>query len=72
MPHGVGIIDQDYHGPGDEVMIQVQRMTKGETIVKRGDKIAQGVFVAISNYIEWGAGEELRKTSRGGFGSTDG
>ena len=45
MPHGVGIIDQDYNGEEDEVMIQVQRTHPGETIVKRGDRIAQGIFV---------------------------
>lgn len=71
MPHGVGIIDRDYHGPEDEVMIQVQRSFKGETIIRRGDKIAQGIFVMCQNYFVWKEVDKISKPSRGGFGSTD-
>lgn len=72
MPHGVGVIDQDYHGEKDEIMIQVQRTHPGETIVKKGDRIAQGIFVMIQNYFKWNEVTSMEKKSRGGFGSTDG
>lgn len=68
-PHGFGIIDHDYCGPEDEIKIQVYNFTKDDVHVKRGEKIAQGVFVRIDKF----AFEEvasLSKMSRGGFGST--
>lgn len=71
MPHGVGIIDQDYHGNEDEIMIQVQRSFPGETTIERGDKIAQGIFVMTQNYFQWTEVSDMEKISRGGFGSTD-
>ena len=71
MPHGVGIIDQDYCGNDDEIMIQVQRLTEGETVVRRGDRIAQGIFVMAQNYFKWTEVSKITKRSRGGFGSTD-
>lgn len=71
MPHGVGVVDTDYCGDKDELMIQVQRNTVGYTEIKRGDKIAQGVFVKIENEIVWDEVDSMKEVSRGGFGSTD-
>ncbi len=69
-PHGFGIIDHDYCGPEDEVKIQVYNFSKEPVTVKRGEKIAQGVFVHIDKF-EWEEVDEIREDSRGGFGSTD-
>jgi dUTP pyrophosphatase len=69
MPHGLGIIDQDYHGPDDEILIQVYNFGDNDITVSRGDKIAQGIFVKIER-VEWEEKESLKKESRGGFGST--
>ena len=55
----------------NEIMIQVQRTFPGETNIKRGDKIAQGVFVMVQTYFEWTEVSKMQNTSRGGFGSTD-
>ncbi len=68
-PHGFGIIDHDYCGPGDEVKIQVYNFTENEVKIERGEKIAQGVFVRIDKF-EWEEVDEIRENSRGGFGST--
>ena len=68
-PHGFGIIDQDYCGPEDEIKIQVYNFTNQTVEVKRGEKIAQGVFVRVDTFI-WEEVEEMKKPSRGGFGST--
>jgi dUTP pyrophosphatase len=70
MPHGIGVIDSDYSGNGDEIMVQVYNFTNSETTVERGEKIAQGVFVKI-NHAVWHEVEDMQKVTRGGFGSTD-
>ncbi len=67
-PHGIGIIDNDYCGEGDEVKVQVYNFTNKETTVKKGDRIAQGIFVKVDKF-EWEEVEKMGKT-RGGFGST--
>lgn len=68
-PHSIGILDQDYCGPEDEALIQVYNFTGQEVWVKKGDKIAQGVFVKIEK-AEWEEVDSLDKPTRGGFGST--
>lgn len=68
-PHSIGILDQDYCGPEDEALIQVYNFTDQEVVVKKGDKIAQGVFVKIEK-VEWEEVDSLDKPTRGGFGST--
>lgn len=69
-PHGIGIIDHDYCGPEDEIKIQVYNFTDQSVIVKKGEKIAQGVFVHIEKF-NLQESEIVRTISRGGFGSTD-
>lgn len=66
--NGVGVIDADYCGPKDEVKVQVLNFTQSTVTVKRGDRIAQGIFL---KYLapEWEEGEPSAPT-RGGFGST--
>src|ERR1044071_9975249 len=43
--NGVGVIDPDYSGPNDEVMIQVLNFTASEVTVTRGDRLAQAVVL---------------------------
>ncbi|MBI5414251.1 dUTP diphosphatase [Candidatus Peregrinibacteria bacterium] len=71
MPHSIGIIDQDYCGPQDEILIQVRNFSDETVWVKRGEKIAQGMFVKIEKAI-WEEMEhhEIEANTRGGFGST--
>jgi len=69
-PHGIGIIDQDYCGPEDEVKIQVLNFTKDPVTIVKGTKIAQGMFVRADRF-EFEEVGEIKKKSRGGFGSTD-
>ncbi len=68
-PHSIGIIDQDYHGPEDELLVQVQNITEEPVTVERGERIAQGLFVRIDQ-AEWKEVEEHDAETRGGFGST--
>jgi dUTP pyrophosphatase len=70
--NGVGVIDQDYCGPADEVKIQVLNFTGQPVRVRKGDRIAQGLFIPVAR-VEWRESEEdLRSGSRGGFGATGG
>ena len=67
--NGVGVIDTDYCGPEDEVKVQVLNFTQAPVHVRRGDRIAQGIFLKYSAP-EWDEGPP-RGPTRGGFGSTD-
>jgi dUTP pyrophosphatase len=66
--NGVGVIDPDYAGPEDEIKIQVLNFTREEVVVRRGDRVAQGIFIPALRVV-WEEGD-TRKESRGGFGST--
>jgi len=68
-PHSVGVIDQDYHGEKDEVLVQVQNITDKPVTVERGERIAQGLFVKV-DIAEWQEVDSHGAESRGGFGST--
>jgi len=70
VPHGIGIIDQDYHGPHDELLIQVFNFTKQPITVKKGEKIAQGIFVKMNRF-SFKDVNIIKENSRGGFGSTN-
>lgn len=68
IPHGVGIIDQDYCGEGDELKVQVFNFSEEAVQVKKGERIAQGLFIPVMR-VDW---EEIGEigSGRGGFGST--
>ena len=70
--NGVGVIDQDYCGPADEVKIQVLNFTAAPVQVARGDRIAQGLFIPVARADWQEADDDLRHGSRGGFGATGG
>jgi len=68
-PHSIGVIDQDYHGPDDELLVQVQNISNEPVTVERGERIAQGMFVKVET-AEWEEVDDHGAESRGGFGST--
>ena len=70
MPHGIGVIDQDYCGPEDEVMAQFYNFSSEDILIKKGEKVAQGIFLPVG-IIEWREEDEIKEGNRGGFGSTD-
>ena len=69
VPHGIGIIDQDYHGEKDEIMLQVYNFTDQEVAITRGERVGQAAFVRVDRG-EWQEVDEMKQDSRGGFGST--
>jgi dUTP pyrophosphatase len=70
IPHGIGIIDQDYCGSEDEIKIQMFNFTDKPVTVSRGTKIAQGMFVRTDRF-DFKEIDDIKDKSRGGFGSTD-
>lgn len=69
VPHGIGIIDQDYHGEKDEIMLQVYNFTDQEVAITRGERVGQAAFLRVDRG-EWQEVSEMKEVSRGGFGST--
>jgi dUTP pyrophosphatase len=67
--NGVGVIDPDYCGPTDEVLIQMLNVTDEEVVVRRGDRLAQGIVLAAPR-VSWQEVEAIRMAARGGFGVT--
>jgi dUTP pyrophosphatase len=67
--NGVGVIDPDYCGPHDEIKVPVMNFTAAPVTVKKGDRIAQGIFLSAPR-VAWEEQDALRETSRGGFGAT--
>ncbi len=69
-PHSIGLIDRDYCGGEDEIMIQVLNFSEKTVKIKKGDRIAQGLFIKTEK-IEFEDTDKPTHDSRGGFGSTD-
>lgn len=69
VPHGFGVIDQDYSGPKDEVLFQVLNFTDKDVTVDKGERLAQGCFIPIEKVSFEEVDQVLEKT-RGGVGST--
>lgn len=67
--NGIGIIDQDYCGPDDEIKLQLLNFTDKPVLIKKGDRIAQGLFLTLDR-VEWEEVTALDGKTRGGFGST--
>jgi dUTP pyrophosphatase len=69
--NGVGVVDPDYSGPNDEVMVPVLNFTQTEVRVQRGDRLAQGIILPAPR-VSWDEVEAIRSVTRGGFGATGG
>jgi dUTP pyrophosphatase len=69
LTNAVGIVDQDYRGPEDEIHVDVSNPTDRAVTVQRGDRIAQAVFVKVDQ-AEWDEMSRADAPTRGGFGST--
>lgn len=66
-----GVIDQDYCGENDEILLQFYNPTDSPVIIERGERVAQGVFLATLTP-EWEEVEEMGEKDRGGFGKATG
>lgn len=64
-----GIVDQDFCGDNDEIMIQAYNYKDEPVTIERGERIAQGIFIKIET-AEWQEVEKMEAKDRGGFGTT--
>lgn len=67
--NGIGIIDQDYCGDGDEIQALFYNVTDSPVVVERGERIAQALLVPAPR-VTWVEVTSLDADDRGGFGST--
>ncbi len=67
--NGIGIIDEDYHGPEDEIHMAVFNYTDEAVTVSKGDRLGQGLIVPVAK-VAWEEVDVIKQSSRGGFGST--
>jgi len=70
LANGVGVVDQDYCGPEDEIKIALWNPGDVAVNIAKGERLAQGFFVAIGK-ADW-LEAPAESGSRGGFGSTGG
>lgn len=69
LANGVGVIDQDYCGPNDELKLMLHNVGHEPYTVEKYERIAQGMFVPVAK----GTFHEVHDLSapdRGGFGTT--
>ena len=71
MANGIGVVDPDYAGPNDEIHIILHNFTDAPVEVKKGERLAQGIFLPVEQ-AQWEEVDELRLVDRGGMGSTGG
>jgi len=70
-PHSIGLIDSDFCGKDDEIQLQVLNLSNNLIQIKKGERLAQGLFVKTSQAsFQEISQENLLSNSRGGFGST--
>lgn len=69
MANGIGVVDQDYCGPTDQLHLALYNFGQESYTVEKYERIAQGFFVPIVK-AELVEVEELQAEDRGGFGST--
>jgi dUTP pyrophosphatase len=70
MPNGIGVVDQDYCGPKDELLSEFYNFTDAPVEIKRGERVAQALVMPIERceLVEVQIKED--GSSRGGVGST--
>lgn len=69
MANSVGIVDEDYCGDEDEIMLPLYNVGETHSCVAKDDRLANGIFVPITR-VEFVEVNSMQGESRGGFGST--
>ncbi len=69
LANGVGIIDRDYRGDADELGLKVLNFTKKKVIIKKGERVGQGILVKVSQ-AKFKRVKKMKSRNRGGWGST--
>ncbi len=69
MANNVGIIDQDFCGPKDELRYAAYNFSSKTVQIKVGDRVAQAMLIPFER-ASFQERKSMRKKSRGGFGTT--
>lgn len=69
MANGIGIIDQDYCGPEDQLHVFLHNIGSESYSVEPGERVAQGLIVPIAR-AHFEEVDELDAPNRGSFGTT--
>ncbi len=69
LANGIGIIDPDFVGDGDELKGVVYNFTGQPVTVEKGDRLIQGTFIKVSDW-SWEEVESMPHKDRGAFGTT--
>lgn len=69
LANGVGVIDQDYCGPEDQLQAYLYNIGTEPYTVEPGERVIQGLIVPIAQ-ATFQEAETLDAPSRGGFGTT--
>lgn len=69
LPNAVGIVDQDFCGNEDEILIQVYNLSEQKVKIEKGERITQGIFIPVG-IAEWDEVKLMENATRGGIGST--
>jgi len=69
IPNGAGVIDHDYAGDEDELILQAVNFSKEEVVIEKGERVAQAVILPIEQ-VEIVEVEKMEKPTRGRFGTT--
>lgn len=69
MANSIGVVDEDYSGPDDEIFLPLRNIRQESVTLKKGDRVAQGMFIPVTrgHFTEIA---EMPDPSRGGHGST--
>ncbi|MDE2019098.1 MAG: dUTP diphosphatase [Patescibacteria group bacterium] len=67
--NGIGILDPDFCGDGDEVKSAYYNFTDAPVRVERGERVAQAMIIKFVP-VEWDEVEKMEHKTRGGFGTT--
>lgn len=70
LANGVGVIDPDYCGEKDEIKASVINFSKKPVIIKKGERIVQGILIKIEKFKSLKEIKKMSEKNRGGFGST--
>ncbi|AQW21785.1 dUTP diphosphatase [Lentilactobacillus curieae] len=72
LPNGIGVIDADYYNNDSnegEIFVQLINFSLKDVVIKKGQRIAQGIFMPY--LLADQDGLTTKSTRTGGFGSSD-
>lgn len=69
LANSIGIVDQDYCGPTDQLYLVLHNFGDQAYTVEKGERIAQGMIMPIAK-VEFIEREAIGSVDRGGFGTT--